>query len=64
MIEGFEGMYTLTCDVCGDEYPETFFDFYEAVEAKKIAGWKSRKIDDEWEDVCDVCLIKEQEYKR
>ena len=51
MISKFEGMYTLTCDICGDEYPETFFDFYDAVEAKKENGWKSRKTDGEWMDV-------------
>ncbi len=64
MIEGFNGMYTLTCDVCGEEYPETFFDFYEAVNEKKQAGWKSRKIDGKWEDMCDMCLLKEQENQK
>ena len=59
MISKFEGMYTLTCDICGDEYPETFFDFYDAVEAKKENGWKSRKTDGEWVDVCDACLEEE-----
>ena len=59
MISKFEGMYTLTCDICGDEYPETFFDFYDAVEAKKENGWKSRKTDGEWVDVCSACLDEE-----
>ena len=59
MISKFEGMYTLTCDICGDEYPETFCDFYDAVEAKKENGWKSRKTDGEWVDVCDACLEEE-----
>ena len=61
MIDSFNGMYTLTCDICGEEYPETFFDFYDAVKAKKRAGWKSRKTNDGWEDICDVCLLEEQE---
>lgn len=59
MIDTFNGMYILTCDVCGGEYPETFFDFYDAVNAKKGIGWKSRKVDGEWEDVCDICLLEE-----
>ena len=59
MISKFEGMYTLTCDICGDEYPETFFDFYDAVEAKRENGWKSRKTDGDWVDVCDACLEEE-----
>ena len=59
MIDRFGDEYVLTCDLCGEEYPESFFDFYEAVEAKKEIGWKSRKIDGEWNDVCDECLEKE-----
>lgn len=55
MIDRFENMYTLTCDICGEEYPETFFDFYDAVQAKKDNGWKSRKINGEWADICDEC---------
>lgn len=55
MIDRFENMYTLTCDICGEEYPETFFDFYDAVQAKKDNGWKSRKINGEWADICDKC---------
>lgn len=61
MIDSFNGMYTLTCDICGEAYPETFFDFYDAVKAKKRAGWKSRKIEGEWEDVCNSCLEQEEE---
>lgn len=46
--------YTPTCDVCGDEL-ETEFDFYDAVDAMKSAGWKKRKIDGEWYDICINC---------
>lgn len=62
MISKFCGFYSLICDICGEEHPEQFFDFYEAVEAKKIDGWKSRKdADGNWIDVCDACLNEEQE---
>ena len=40
MIAKIHGMYVLVCDNCGDEYPETYNDFYEAAEAKKKNGWK------------------------
>lgn len=46
--------YTPTCDVCGTELKEEY-DFYDAVEAKKKAGWKSRMIDGEWCDFCTDC---------
>ena len=54
-IDNFGGMYSLTCDNCGEELDEQFFDFYEAVEAKKENGWKSRKVNGNWEDWCDKC---------
>lgn len=61
MISNFCGFYSITCDVCCREYYEQFFDFYEAIEAKKRAGWKSRKdADGNWIDVCDKCLNKER----
>lgn len=53
-IEKFAGFYTPTCDICGAELPAED-DFYNAVQAKKDAGWKSRMIDGQWEDWCDEC---------
>ena len=56
MIErDFNGLYTLTCDICGEEAPRTFDDFHEAVQYKKDEGWKSQKYKGEWEDVCPEC---------
>jgi hypothetical protein len=53
-IENFGGFYTPVWDICGrDLNPE--FDFYDAVEAKKEAGWKSQIIDGVWQDICDCC---------
>jgi len=37
------GVYSLTCDICGSEADETFFEFYDAVEYKKQNGWRSQK---------------------
>jgi len=53
-IERFGDIYTPTCDLCGEELPGEF-DFYDAVEAKKTEGWKSRKINGEWQDICCEC---------
>jgi hypothetical protein len=54
-IEKFANTFTPTCDICGEELPEEF-DFYDAVDAKKRAGWKSQKDENgEWEDVCPAC---------
>lgn len=61
MIEQFAGMYSLICDVCGEEAEETFWDFHEAVEYKRANGWKSQKHKGEWEDVCPEC--QEEGYK-
>ena len=46
--------YTPTCDYCGAELsPE--YDFYDAVDAKKAAGWKSVKDGTDWADYCTDC---------
>ena len=56
MIEcKFNGLYTLACDICGEEALETFEEFSEAVQYKKDEGWKSQKYKGEWEDVCPEC---------
>ena len=59
-IERFNGIYTPTCDICGDELPGEF-DFYDVVNAKRREGWKSRKVNEEWQDVCCDCQHSEQD---
>lgn len=54
-IEKMEGMFIPVCDKCDKELSGFYDTFYEAVEAKKEAGWKSRKVDGEFEDWCDEC---------
>lgn len=34
--------------------------FAEAVQIKRDAGWISRKVDGEWEDVCTDCQFEER----
>lgn len=61
-IDWLSGSYIPTCDNCGARlWPEG--DFYDAVEAKKRAGWKSRKVNGDWEDWCDTCLDEENDPK-
>jgi len=46
--------YYLICDNCTKEIGP-FDEFYKAVEAKKEHGWKSKKVNGQWEDWCDKC---------
>lgn len=52
-IERYYGKYIPSCDVCGAELPSEE-DFYDAVDAKKQAGWISIR-DGVWLDVCPEC---------
>lgn len=50
--------YIPVCDCCGEELPEEY-DFYDAVNAKKAAGWRSHKdLHGEWQDTCAECSIQ------
>ena len=62
-IESFGGIYTPTCDVCGEELPAQF-DFYDAVNAKKREGWKSRKHKGEWQDICPGCMAEMEDLNK
>lgn len=52
--EGRIPVFRPTCDICGAQLSAQY-TFSEAVEAKKIAGWKSKKIDGMWHDICEDC---------
>ena len=60
MINKSAGFYSVTCDICGEESPEMFDEFHEAVKYKKDMNWKS-KINDygDWVDVCPSCQWEE-----
>lgn len=58
MIDKIHDTYELSCDICGESPDESFDDFAEAVQYKKGNGWKSRKIDGEWHDLCPECAAK------
>ena len=56
--EGRTRLYIPTCDGCGAEL-EPEYDFDDAVEAKRRAGWRSKNIQGEWVDICPDCEMKE-----
>lgn len=58
MIDKNCGFYSLVCDCCGEQLPEEFFEFHDAVEAKKEEGWKSVKVNGKWEDHCPSCHMR------
>ncbi|MCL2670507.1 MAG: hypothetical protein FWF10_00530 [Clostridiales bacterium] len=53
-IEKIRREYTPICDGCGETLPAED-DFYDAVEAKKRAGWRSQKYGSDWYDYCPAC---------
>jgi Fe2+ or Zn2+ uptake regulation protein len=55
MIDKYDGLYFLVCDICGEAVEKGFNDFNDAVDYKKENGWKSQKYKGEWEDVCPEC---------
>jgi hypothetical protein len=54
--DGFN-TFDIICDICGEETNKGFDSFSDAVAFKKDKsnGWKSRKVKDEWEDICPDC---------
>lgn len=53
MIERDRNTYLLICDICGGI--EIYDTFDEAVEGKKIDGWKSEIEKSQWIDICPDC---------
>jgi len=60
-IEHYYRQYTVVCDCCGARLPGEE-NFYDAVRAKREAGWESRKVNEEWEDICADCEFEEKGY--
>lgn len=56
MISKDYGKYALICDICGEGTEEVFDTFQEAADARESNGWKSKKLDGHWADVCPDCL--------
>lgn len=54
IVKAGEDNYALICDRC-DRKVKGFDSFYDAVDYKAENGWKSRKEDGEWYDICPSC---------
>jgi hypothetical protein len=54
MIDKEYSGYLLVCDVC-DHQVKYFDNFQDAVDYKKENGWRSRKENGEWLDICPEC---------
>ena len=60
-IERYGRQFTPVCDYCGERLPGSE-RFDDAVRAKQEAGWESRKVKGEWEDICTDCQFIEKGY--
>jgi len=50
------------CDYCCNVLPEDDGDwydtFYDAVDGKKVNGWRAEKVNGEWFDKCPTCFSR------
>ena len=56
MISKEYGNYTLICDICGAGTDEEFDSFQDAIDAREDIGWKSKRVEGEWLDICPDCI--------
>ena len=59
MISKEYGKYTLICDICGTGTDEEFDSFQDAIDAREDLGWKSKRVEGEWLDICPDCIEKD-----
>jgi hypothetical protein len=59
MIDKEHGEFILSCDFCGEQV-DGFDDFYDAVDYKKDKGWKNKRINGDWNDICPECQKGEE----
>lgn len=59
MIDRQYGIYIVVCDLCGYESHD-LNSFDEAVDYKNNNKWQSKKIDNEWTDICPACQLIEK----
>ncbi len=57
MIDRQGGVIVFCCDVCGEERRGDSNEFSEEWEAAKKAGWRTRKIANEWLHSCEGCKL-------
>jgi hypothetical protein len=52
----------ITCDYCGEE-SDTWHTVSMARWAARRDGWRKRKIDGKWLDICDACQDQQNEIE-
>lgn len=55
MINGSNGIYDASCDVCGEGETREADSWRELMDGLKEDGWKTKKINDEWVNFCPEC---------
>ena len=53
-IETIAGEFIATCDICGEQLQSKRM-FLDAVQTKRDAGWKIKKTEWGYEDICPEC---------
>ena len=61
-IQKFDRAYVPICDLCGEALctRDHVHAFDQAVAATRQAGWKARRSEDGWEDICTECQEDDQ----
>lgn len=57
MIDRQYGKIIVACDTCDEQFAESGDDFKKVWAAAKAAGWRTRKIGDEWVHGCPDCGV-------
>jgi len=55
MIHRNHGDISFECDTCGELFDTNFHDWVAAWNLAKREGWRSKKVNNEWEHVCPEC---------
>lgn len=64
MINKINNIYKIICDSCGEIFNEDFYTFPDAVEYKRINGWRSVKVSEgNWDEICSDCVEFEKRLK-
>ena len=56
MISKEYGKCILSCDICGERTGEEYESFQDALDAREDFGWKIKRVEGEWLDICPDCI--------
>lgn len=58
---GFDGEISFECDECGNELHTETANFDAALSKLRSERWQARRRGGDWEHVCDVCLMRDED---